>query len=168
MATVASSTNYYGSVYVNTVCETQTKSVNQGLSGLAVALVLVSIAVVAVNNVVLEKLNRLHAIARGDVYSPLLGKDLAKPHETPALFLRWVAIYTALKTVVTVGVCVGMILFIQLVETRSAVSTDAAGVLQGGSLLSRYGAPCEGARMQCVWVVPFFFCAFNSSCLCLP
>jgi hypothetical protein len=55
------------------VCETEIK-VRQhgGYTVLAVVLALLGIALVGINKVCLDKMNRYHAIARGDIYSEVM------------------------------------------------------------------------------------------------
>ena len=70
----ASSANYYGMRYVESVCETEIKvRDNGGYTVLAIVLIACGCALVGVNKACLDKMNRLHAIARGDIYSEIMG-----------------------------------------------------------------------------------------------
>jgi hypothetical protein len=69
-----SSANYYGMRYIESVCETEIKVRGDGgYTVLAIVLIALGCALVGVNKACLDKMNRLHAIARGDIYSEIMG-----------------------------------------------------------------------------------------------
>jgi hypothetical protein len=138
--------SYYAMQYVNAVCDTEIKvSSVSGFTVLAVALIFVGLALVGVNVVGLAKLNRLHAIARGDVYTELLHGKPPEVWETPAAFVRFFAAFAVFKAAFTLACVGGFTYFAYMFAGKDRASRDASsGQLQGGSLLSRYGAVCDG------------------------
>ncbi len=67
------SANYYGMLYVASICETELKVRGSGgFTVLAIVLVLIGLGLVGLNKACLDKVNRLHAIARGDIYSEVM------------------------------------------------------------------------------------------------
>ena len=71
------------------MCETEIK-VRQhgGYTVLAVLLVILGLALVGINKVCLDKLNRLHAIARGDIYSEVMRGEPVRDDETTEMVPR--------------------------------------------------------------------------------
>ena len=138
--------SYYAMQYVNAVCATEIKvSGVSGFTVLAVALIFVGLALVAINVVGLGKLNRLHAIARGDVYTELLHGKPPEVWETPAAFVRFFAVFAIFKTAFTLACVGGFTYYAYMIAGKDRANRDATtGQLQGGSLLSRYGAVCDG------------------------
>ena len=138
--------SYYAFQYVNAVCATEIKT--SGVSGftvLAVGLIFVGLALVVINVVGLGKLNRLHAIARGDVYAELLHGKPPEVWETPAAFVRFFTLFALFKTAFTLACVGGFTYYAYMIAGKDSASRDAStGQLQGGSLLSRYGAVCDG------------------------
>ena len=53
-----------------------------GYTVLAVLLVILGLALVGINKVCLDKMNRLHAIARGDIYSEIMKGEPVRDDET--------------------------------------------------------------------------------------
>ena len=53
-----------------------------GYTVLAVLLVILGLALVGINKVCLDKMNRLHAIARGDIYSEVMQGEPVRDDET--------------------------------------------------------------------------------------
>jgi hypothetical protein len=78
------------------VCETEIK-VRQhgGYTVLAVLLVILGLALVGINKVCLDRLNRLHAIARGDIYSEVMRGEPVRDDETTEM-VRAAALRAAL------------------------------------------------------------------------
>lgn len=70
--------------FTESVCETEIK-VRQhgGYTVLAVFLGALAFGLVGANKALLDRLNRLHAIARGDIYSEVMGGEPPREDETP-------------------------------------------------------------------------------------
>ena len=142
-------TNYYGMQYVNNVCATQIKV--SGISGftvLAVGLIIAGILLVVINAIGLGKMNRLHAIARGDLYAEALQGKPPELWETPAAFVRFFACFAIFKALFTLACAGGFTYYAYMIDGKENATRNSAGVLQGGSLLSRYGAVCDGQSIR--------------------
>lgn len=140
--------SYYGMQYVNNVCETQLKvSGVSGLTVLAVGLIISGIVIVVINAVGLAKMNRLHAIARGDLFAEALQGRPPEVWETPAAFVRFFACFAVFKAMFTLACVGGFCYYAYMIDGKESATRNAAGVLDGGSLLSRYGAVCDGASI---------------------
>ena len=140
--------NYYGMRYVENVCETEIKTRGNGSDAIvAIVILLVLAGLVAANDVCLGKLNRLHAVARGDVYNEIMRGEPPKPHETPAAFRSFALRFLIGKAVFMLGVWAAFVYFVIWVELEGRIKLQPDGSYTGGSLLTRYGSECTGRSM---------------------
>jgi hypothetical protein len=140
--------NYYGMRFVGSVCETELKTkASDGYSVLAILLVLLGCALLGVNHAALGKWNRAHAISRGDLTSSVLGDTPPASWETPEHFRRTTFVVLTYKLLHSLCCIAAFVYFLTKVELQHATRSPE-GVLSGGSLLTRYGAVCNGTSIR--------------------
>lgn len=100
------------------------------------------------NSVCLLKLNRLHAIARGDLYADCMRGRAPEKWETPQRFARFWLCFFASKALMTVISAGSFVYYALHLAGRETATRTHDGILHGGSLLSRYGALCDGASIH--------------------
>jgi hypothetical protein len=113
-----------------------------------VGLIVAGICLVVSNSVCLLKLNRLHAIARGDLYAECMRGRAPEKWETPQRFARFWLCFFASKALMTVISAGSFVYYALHLAGRETATRTHDGILHGGSLLSRYGALCDGASIH--------------------
>jgi len=156
LAFAAGPANYYGMQYVNNVCETELKvREDGGWTLLAATLIAAGGGLLGANQALLGRLNRLHAAARADWGAAAFAQEPPSEREAMegrSLFYAFARRALAAKLAVAAGCCAAFTWFVARQES-SSIGRAADGSIAGGSLLSRYGGECDGARIR--WDDPF-------------
>ena len=83
------------------------------------------------------------------MYSEALHGKPPEPWETPAAFVRFFIIFALFKAAFTLACVGGFSYYAFMINGKDHASRDpATGILDGGSLLSRYGALCDGGSIH--------------------
>ena len=143
----------YGMDLVNRVCETQIKLETSQFWPVFTMVTFVLLFIGAgINAQFIKRYNRLHAIARGQYHSPLVGKDpVRKSEKVEGKFERFYLLFMIVKFIgiiiaglMLAGFWYSILTFARITsETVNGVTTYS-----GGNLLTRHGAICDASKLD--------------------
>ena len=143
----------YGMDIINRVCETQIKLETSQFWPIFTMVTFVMLFIGAgINAQFIKQYNRLHAIARGQYHSPLVGKDpVRKSEKVEGKFERFYLLFMIIKfigIIIAGGMLAGFWYSILTFASISQETIDGVTTYSGGNLLTRYGAICDAAQLD--------------------
>ena len=143
----------YGMDLVNRVCETQIKlETSQFWPVFTMVTFVLLFAGAGINAQFIKRYNRLHAIARGQYHSPLVGKDpVHKSEKVEGKFERFYLLFMIVKFIGIIIAGVMLAGFWYSILTFASISSETVNgvtTYSGGNLLTRYGAICDASKLD--------------------
>lgn len=143
----------YGMDLVNRVCETQIKlETSQFWPVFTMVTFVLLFAGAGINAQFIKRYNRLHAIARGQYHSPLVGKDpVRKSEKVEGKFERFYLLFMIVKfigIIIAGGMLAGFWYSILTFASISSETVNGVTTYSGGNLLTRFGAICDASKLD--------------------
>ena len=143
----------YGMDLVNRVCETQIKlETSQFWPVFTMVTFILLFAGAGINAQFIKRYNRLHAIARGQYHSPLVGKDpVRKSEKVEGKFERFYLLFMIVKfigIIIAGGMLAGFWYSILTFASISSETVNGVTTYSGGNLLTRFGAICDASKLD--------------------
>ena len=143
----------YGMDLVNRVCETQIKlETSQFWPVFTMVTFVLLFAGAGINAQFIKRYNRLHAIARGQYHSPLVGKDpVRKSEKVEGKFERFYLLFMIVKFIGIIIAGVMLAGFWYSILTFASISSETVNgvtTYSGGNLLTRFGAICDASKLD--------------------
>ena len=143
----------YGMDLVNRVCETQIKlETSQFWPVFTMVTFVLLFAGAGINAQFIKRYNRLHAIARGQYHSPLVGKDpVHKSEKVEGKFERFYLLFMIVKfigIIIAGGMLAGFWYSILTFASISSETVNGVTTYSGGNLLTRFGAICDASKLD--------------------
>ena len=143
----------YGMDLINRVCETQIKLETSQFWPIFTMVTFVLLFVGAwINAQFIKRYNRLHAIARGQYHSPLVGKDpVHKSEKVEGKFERFYLLFMIVKFIGIIIAGVMLAGFWYSILTFASISSETVNgvtTYSGGNLLTRFGAICDASKLD--------------------
>ena len=143
----------YGMDLVNRVCETQIKlETSQFWPVFTMVTFVLLFAGAGINAQFIKRYNRLHAIARGQYHSPLVGKDpVHKSEKVEGKFERFYLLFMIVKFIGIIIAGVMLAGFWYSILTFASISSETVNgvtTYSGGNLLTRFGAICDASKLD--------------------
>ena len=143
----------YGMDLVNRVCETQIKLETSQFWPVFTMVTFVLLFIGAgINAQFIKRYNRLHAIARGQYHSPLVGKDpVRKSEKVEGKFERFYLLFMIVKfigIIIAGGMLAGFWYSILTFASISSKTVNGVTTYSGGNLLTRFGAICDASKLD--------------------
>ena len=143
----------YGMDLVNRVCETQIKlETSQFWPVFTMVTFVLLFAGAGINAQFIKRYNRLHAIARGQYHSPLVGKDpVRKSEKVEGKFERFYLLFMIVKFIGIIIAGVMLAGFWYSILTFASISSETVNgvtTYSGGNLLTRHGAICDASKLD--------------------
>ena len=143
----------YGMDLVNRVCETQIKlETSQFWPVFTMVTFVLLFAGAGINAQFIKRYNRLHAIARGQYHSPLVGKDpVHKSEKVEGKFERFYLLFMIVKFIgiIIAGLMLAGFWYSILTFARiSSETVNGVTTYSGGNLLTRHGAICDASKLD--------------------
>lgn len=143
----------YGMDLVNRVCETQIKlETSQFWPVFTMVTFVLLFAGAGINAQFIKRYNRLHAIARGQYHSPLVGKDpVRKSEKVEGKFERFYLLFMIVKfigIIIAGGMLAGFWYSILTFASISSKTVNGVTTYSGGNLLTRFGAICDASKLD--------------------
>ena len=143
----------YGMDLVNRVCETQIKlETSQFWPVFTMVTFVLLFAGAGINAQFIKRYTRLHAIARGQYHSPLVGKDpVRKSEKVEGKFERFYLLFMIVKfigIIIAGGMLAGFWYSILTFASISSETVNGVTTYSGGNLLTRFGAICDASKLD--------------------